>query len=137
MMPVFLDTSGAISLLNEDDQRYDEARQVWQELQTKRVRLVTTSLIFIEIGDGLSRVHLRSLAVRFYERMQASRRIEVVQVGPDLEKRAWDLYRQRMDKEWGMTDCVSMTVMEDRRLKTSFTSDRHFRQAGFDVLLNS
>ena len=45
------------------------------------------------------------------------------------------LYRARPDKEWGLTDCVSFTVMTDRGLTEALTTDDHFRQAGFRALL--
>ena len=34
-----------------------------------------------------------------------------------------------------MTDCVSMIVMQDRQVQEAFSSDRHFQQAGFNILL--
>ena len=43
----------------------------------------------------------------------------------------------RMDKEWGLTDCVSFVVMQERNLTQALTTDRHFSQAGFaDLLAN-
>jgi predicted nucleic acid-binding protein len=32
------------------------------------------------------------------------------------------------------TDCTSFVVMKERRIRAALTSDRHFRQAKFDVL---
>jgi predicted nucleic acid-binding protein len=34
-----------------------------------------------------------------------------------------------------MVDCVSFVVMNDRRLRDCLTTDRHFKQAGFQALL--
>jgi uncharacterized protein len=42
-----------------------------------------------------------------------------------------------MDKEWGLTDCVSFVVMQERKLTHALTTDRHFSQAGFADLLAS
>ncbi len=39
------------------------------------------------------------------------------------------------DKEWSLTDCISFVVMEERGLIGALTSDHHFEQAGFSVLL--
>jgi len=44
-------------------------------------------------------------------------------------------YQERMDKEWGLTDCISFVVMKERKITEAFTSDRHFEQAGFTNLL--
>jgi len=40
-----------------------------------------------------------------------------------------------MDKEWGMTDCVSISLMSQRGITKTFTADNHFEQAGFQILL--
>lgn len=49
--------------------------------------------------------------------------------------RALVLYGERLDKEWGLTDCISFVVMQDRKLRQAVTTDRHFGQAGFVNLL--
>ena len=49
--------------------------------------------------------------------------------------RALELYRQRSDKDWTLTDCGSFVVMRERRLTAALTADRHFEQAGFTALL--
>jgi len=40
-----------------------------------------------------------------------------------------------LDKEWGLTDCISLVVMQKEQIKQAFTSDHHFEQAGFLKLL--
>lgn len=136
MNPVFLDTSGIIAVVNTDDQWHTTAESVWQDLIQAKLPLVTTSLVLIEMGDGLSRIGYRGLAVELRDRLLASSRIEVIQTTAGDEDRAWKLFRQRHDKEWGMTDCVSMIVARDRAAREVFSTDHHFQQAGFQILLN-
>jgi len=45
------------------------------------------------------------------------------------------LYISRKDKEWGLTDCYSFLLMQERKLSKVLTSDKHFQQFGFEVLL--
>jgi len=132
---VFLDTSGLIAVVNADDQWHAAAETVWRELVASGTRLATTSLVLIELGDGLSRIQHRQLAIRIHDSLHAARRIEIVQTTSDHEERAWQLFRQTGDKEWGMTDCVSMIVMRDHDVTRVFSSDHHFEQAGFEILL--
>jgi len=61
--------------------------------------------------------------------------VEVVRTAPDLWARGWALYRQRPDKGWGLTDCLSFVVMNDMGLQDALTADDHFRQAGFRAVL--
>jgi hypothetical protein len=46
-----------------------------------------------------------------------------------------DLYAQRPDKDWSLTDCISFIVMRQHGLTDALTGDRHFQQAGFKALL--
>jgi predicted nucleic acid-binding protein len=52
-----------------------------------------------------------------------------------LLHRGLHLYEARMDKEWGLVDCLSFVVMWDRGLTEALTGDEHFEQAGFIALL--
>jgi hypothetical protein len=45
------------------------------------------------------------------------------------------LYAQRPDKEWSLTDCISFVVMTQEGIFDALTGDRHFEQAGFVALL--
>jgi predicted nucleic acid-binding protein len=54
-----------------------------------------------------------------------------------LMERAIDRYCHYTDKSWGLVDCASFLVMQDRGITEAFTSDQHFEQAGFKPLLVS
>ena len=47
------------------------------------------------------------------------------------------LYRSRIDKDWSLTDCLSVVVMERHRLTEARTSDHHFEQAGMKAVMLS
>ncbi|NCO53669.1 MAG: type II toxin-antitoxin system VapC family toxin [Deltaproteobacteria bacterium] len=49
--------------------------------------------------------------------------------------RAEIFFQERPDKEWGLTDCVSFVIMTERKISAALTTDVHFEQAGFQVLL--
>jgi predicted nucleic acid-binding protein len=46
-----------------------------------------------------------------------------------------DLYRNRADKNWSLTDCISFVVMKRKGITEALTGDHHFEQAGFKALL--
>ena len=52
-----------------------------------------------------------------------------------LLNRGFELYRQMKDKEWGLVDCISIIVARDMGITEIFTTDHHFEQAGFTILL--
>ena len=44
-------------------------------------------------------------------------------------------YRSRLDKTWGVTDCTSFLIMEEKGISEALSFDRDFQQAGFRALL--
>ena len=136
MTAVFLDTSGLLARVNSRDRYHSVAKQTWQRLLSERRLLVTTSLVLIECGDGLSRLNQRRLAIALRDSLLKLPNLRIVQSTNELEDRAWTLFQDRNDKDWGMTDCVSMSVMWDEAITEVFGLDHHFQQAGFQVLLS-
>ena len=45
------------------------------------------------------------------------------------------LYKARLDKEYSLTDCISMEAMRQEGITDILTHDNHFTQEGFTVLL--
>lgn len=39
------------------------------------------------------------------------------------------------DKDWGLVDCTSIIVAKNLGISEIFTTDHHFEQAGFQILL--
>lgn len=62
-------------------------------------------------------------------------KVEIVSLSEQLYTQAFQLYCQRLDKEWGLVDCISFIVMQERGITEALTADEHFQQAGFRVLL--
>ena len=44
-------------------------------------------------------------------------------------------YEQREDKEYTLTDCISMNAMRSESLTEVLTNDHHFDQEGFTILI--
>ena len=89
----------------------------------------------LEIADGLSAIRFREHAIKVIDTLIASDHVQVVPATTELFEAGLDRYRTRADKEWGLTDCISFVIMENHRLREVLTTDNHFRQAGFRVLL--
>ena len=53
----------------------------------------------------------------------------------ELYRRAFELFTDRPDKDWSLTDCASFVVMEERQIRGALTPDEHFIQAGFWALM--
>jgi len=71
------------------------------------------------------------------ETMKRIHRVPMFQVigfDPAVYEAGFDLYPNRLDKDWPLTDCISFAVMSQRGLTVALTADHHFEQAGFCAL---
>ena len=135
MNEVFLDTSFAIALSSVTDQNHARAVELANQIESNSIRLVTTQAILLEIGNALSKQKYRAAAIQLLESLEADPSVEVVLLTNSLYKLAFDLFKKREDKEWGLVDCISFIVMQDRGITDALTTDIHFQQAGFRALL--
>lgn len=135
MAEVFLDTAYAIALSSPNDLFHHRALLLADQLEVAGTRLVTTHAVLLEIGNALSRQRYRSAGVRLLDALEADPNVEIIPLSEQLYTRAWPLYRERPDKEWGLTDCVSFIVMQDRGVTEALTADEHFQQSGFRALM--
>lgn len=104
-------------------------------MERDAARIITTRAVLLEIGNALGKQRYRADAVALLEALEEDSNVEIVPLAEDLFARAFQLYRTRHDKEWGLIDCVSFIVMQERNLTAALTTDDHFLQAGFRVLL--
>ena len=133
---VLLDTAYAIALSSPNDLFHQCAVQLANELKAAGTRLVTIRrAILLEIGNALSKRRHRRAGVMLLDSLEADPRVEIISMSEELYSRALRLYRERPDKEWTLTDCMSFIVMEDRGISEALTTDEHFQQAGFHVLM--
>jgi uncharacterized protein len=134
MKPVFADTSFYLALLSEDDQYHEGAVQL--AVNMRRV-IVVTEFVLLETANSLSSFAQRHLFVELLPKLRADRAVKIIPASSDLLQSAFELYSNRQDKEWSLTDCASYVVMDQLGLNEALTTDHHFEQAGFLALLRS
>jgi predicted nucleic acid-binding protein len=135
MDKVFLDAAYAIALSSPSDQHHEFAEILAEQLEADGTRLITTRAIVLEIGNALAKLRYRNAAIELLDSLEGDPNVEIVPISEELYKRALQLFKERPDKEWGLTDCVSFIVMNDRGIENALTTDDHFKQAGFTSLL--
>jgi uncharacterized protein len=109
---------------------------IWPMRSRQRgVRVVTTRAIMLEIGNAFSKQRRRHAGIRLLDALEADPGVEIIPLSEQLYKRAWLFFCERSDKEWGLTDCVSFVVMQDRSMTEALTTDEHFRPDGFQPLM--
>jgi predicted nucleic acid-binding protein len=135
MTTVFADAGYWIAIINPLEMLHLKAKKLAQTYVN--AKLITTELVLVELlnfyAAGGSR--MRSLAVRYVAQIRQNSSVEVIGLESALFDKGHQLYANRPDKEWGMVDCVSFVVMQERGLTDALAYDHHFQQAGFRALM--
>jgi predicted nucleic acid-binding protein len=134
-LPVFLDSAGFLALWDSSDQHHPQAVRVQRDLHLRGHTFFTTDYVADETITLLRIRHSHAAACDFLQTLHQSRSIRLRWTDPARFSKAGDIFRKHRDKEWSFTDCVSFLAMREQGAKSAFTTDHHFRQAGFQILL--
>jgi predicted nucleic acid-binding protein len=121
-----------LALFNPRDAAHARAVEASRAIQGN---LLTTDWILTETADALCGELNRVRCVAFLEDLRNSLLVEIEPASRKLFAAGWKLYRDRPDKDWSLTDCISFVVMHERGVSEALTADHHFEQAGFKILL--
>ena len=127
-MTVFMDTFSLIAWINTKDTAHQPVKDY---LVSYSGKIVTTEWVLLELADAFSLAKAKPFAIEAIKRIRRLPMFLVVGFEPAIYQAGFDLYENRSDKDWSLTDCVSFAVMTERGLSEALTADRHFEQAGF------
>ena len=128
----FADTAYYLALINPSDVAHQLANDLTDKFDGI---LVTTSAVVNGLGNHLRIPANRALFAQLVRELQENPDVRFVHVDGQLFRAGIDLFEQRRDQEWSLTDCISFVVMQRHRLTEALTTDHHFEQAGFTALL--
>ena len=137
MNSVFVDTTALIAMGDKGDQFHHQALRVRVELKQSQIDFITTNAVILELASYFSQSHQRSTAIKLIETINQSKKWKRILVDHALMNRGFVRYKQRSDKNWSLVDCIGMIIAEDQEITEIFTTDHHFEQAGFTILLKS
>jgi len=134
MKVVFVDTAGWMATVDGADPRHaacGTARDDWLRqggllLSTDYVMDETLTLIRMRLGIDA--------AEQWWQLVEASPRVRWEAVDAERAEKARRWFFRWRDKSFSFTDCTSFVVMRELRIASALTTDRHFAQAGFDIL---
>ncbi len=135
MRLVFADTVYWIAVARPDDRYSFTVRRIRASLGD--VRLLTTEEVLTEFLAALSSGgrHMRQRAVEMVEDILADPALEVASQSHGSFLAGVHLYARRPDKQYSLVDCISMNTMRSTGATEILTSDRHFVQEGFTILI--
>lgn len=135
MNMVFADAGYWIALFNPRDQLHDKAVAASQV--TQNYPIVTSQAVLTEFLNHYANFGplFRNRAVQVVRSLQDDPDVEIVTQTAAQFESALLLYAKRQDKAWGLTDCASFIMMQERGITEVLAHDEHFTQAGFLPLL--
>ena len=131
-MSVFVDTSAIYAGIAADDEFHGAAVRDWTRLFERRESLLTHSLVEVE-ATALLQIRLGVAAV---EAMNDALLPQIRVVEVDRVRRRTALAALVTDRRRAVSvvDRVSFSLMSALGIETAFTFDRHFAEAGFDLI---
>ena len=134
MDEVFADAFYWIALANPTDQWHDAVKQF--DEASPNAPLVTTEEVLTEFLNFYAEagIYRRRIVGAMCEQVLLHPQIIVVSQSDESFSQGFGLYRQREDKGYSLTDCISMFTCRKRDIQEVLTSDHHFEQEGFTIL---
>jgi len=134
MNAVFVDTGGWMACADRADPAHSACTAARDStLEAGRI-LITTDFV---VDETLTLIRFRlglAAADAWWEQIDGSARLRWERIENDRFERARNLFFRYQDKDLSFTDCTSIALMRELKLKTVITTDGHFQQVGFDVL---
>ena len=125
-----MDTGYLVALEDADDENHPRARE-HLDGRASMPTLTTTSYVLDEVVTFFNVRGQHAKAVEVGEMLLGSPSVGMVHVGEDLLRRGFGLLRDRPDKDYSLTDCVSFVLMREHGISVAFAFDKHFEQEGF------
>ena len=131
---LFADTAGWMACVDTADPDHEAARSARDDWLELGGLLLTTDYV---IDETLTLLRLRlglEAAEDWWHAVAASRRVLRELIHEERAERARAIFFRYRGKDFSFTDCTSFAVMRELRLREALTTDKHFRQAGFQML---
>ena len=132
---VFADTLYWVATTRPGDQWAGSARRARAALGS--VVIVTTHEVLGEFLTVLSGggTAVRRGAVEVVRSLLGDPDARVIAQSHESFQSGLGLYERRLDKQYSLTDCIIMQTMRAQGVTDILTTDRHFAQEGFNVLI--
>src|SRR6266404_9023397 len=121
---ILVDAGYFIALFTPDDELHERAI-AWSAHVNEP--LVVTEYVLLECVNKFSRPKDRPSAHALVEHVRTNPIFDLVHASAQLFADGLSLHRDRPDKEWSLTDCISFTVMTERKIGRALAYDRSFR----------
>jgi uncharacterized protein len=118
MKQIFADTSFYAAIVNRRDQLHTRPKQLAAEIKAP---ILTTEFVLLETANFCKEGRRRTIFLQLVARLRSAENVEIVPASSALFHSGLDLFAQRPDKDWSLTDCISIDLMRERELTDALT----------------
>jgi len=132
---VFGDTSFFFALVARRHPAHRPAVLAYERLLRAGARVVTTDYV---VDETLTLTKARidgPASLALLDRMERSESIDLEMLTGEQFLASKQYFRKYSDHGYSFTDCTSFVVMSELAIRAALTTDRHFEEASFEVLL--
>ncbi len=128
----YVDTSALIALCDRSDTHHALFRRLFAEPPP----LVTTALVIGEGHAWFARRFDATRGLRFLAMIEAMAPLRTVAVGEREQQAGTELLRRFSDERMTLADAVGLHVMEARKIRSCWSSDRHLGLTGVPLVIH-
>jgi predicted nucleic acid-binding protein len=134
MKALFVDTAGWMACADASDPEFERACAARDDAIRHGRMLVTTDYV---VDETLTLIRVRlglKAAEAWWKQVEGSSRLRWEWIDAARAERARQTFFRQDDKAYSFTDCTSLVVMHELKLKQALTTDADFARMGFEVL---
>ncbi len=131
-MKIFMDTSAFYALLDRDDDNHEAAKNAWAKILNAENTLVTSNYVLVETFALLQNRLGVAAARAFQEDLLPILNVEFVNL--ETHRSGTSALLAASKRNLSLVDCISFELMRTLGIKTAFTFDVHFKEAGFQAM---
>ena len=117
------------------DAYHPDAASLLRRLAQAGRMIVTSDYVVAETLNLAVARRGRIVADRLLQLLDTSSGLRIEWIGAEHFEAARAFFRRHADHDYSFTDCTSFVLMDRLRIRDALTSDHHFVEAGFRMLL--
>lgn len=127
---IFIDADAFVSLLDKKDPNHKKAQKINDYIEELNHTLFTSNFAIGEVITVVSQNVGHRLAVAFGKKLFAEE-IFIIDVSRQHSIEALKRFAQQKSKNARFTDFINMVLMDELKIDTIFSFDKHYQKAGY------
>lgn len=129
---LFVDADAFVSLSNKEDRNYKKALKLSKLVKERKTEVLTSSFAIGEAITVISQKVGLDKAVAFGINAYKGELI-ILDASRLQQLKALKRFSQQRSKNVRFTDFVNMVLMDELKIKTIFSFDRHYKKEGYKL----